>query len=847
MKRKTFISHSSKDKALVLKIAEKLKSESVWFDMWDMDAGDVLSDKIESGIDEAKNFLIILSQNSINSSWVKFELNMALIKYLENEDYRIIVAKIDNVKVPLRLKPFLRVDSNKSDEIVASVFDSLNGNEKSFKRQFINRNNEITSLQDMLYDTDIKFITLIGFFGIGKSSLIREALKRTYSNPEIIEINLSAAHFGSRLTLELCSHAEIELPKDNATDAELHNVNLTAIETLLSKGRFIVFNKMEAVLDDEGIPNEDISNIIEYFKDKDILSQHPIIFLSTRWLKLHNVERKSTDHIKINGLSNIHLGQIISSEIERTDPSSNYNPKSLSKISELLHGYPLAGRLAAPFISKYGPEFLAENMQVINQLKIDIAEEILSKAELNENEIEILEVLAIFEHPLNTNHIHDIINLDENAFMKCIDNLVSFNLVETDGNGLMLHPLVNDFYLRLARNSPNFKNITSQLSDIAINHLDKLQNTDKTYVYWLTSACRLLFYCGRQDESRALRRDLIGELKDAAIKLYQRQDYSTSLSFCNDFLESRPNDKDILFTKARCLSRIGKMDNSIEILHDLVSYEHNKYRLSKYNYAIGRVYIENSQKDGSFLDEAEKYFMESIRINEHETALQSMGELLFRKDRKEEAAAFIERKLESSPTDPYALSIYSDILWAMERKSEAIGKIIEALKFQPKNPNFIFRAGRFFAESDKAHEAYNYFSSAVKLDDSYFDARLSLANTCIDLGYLDEAKEHIDILEHKIKGDKINVLESIKTNYLLKTENVQEAESLSQKLLRKNRNVITLGLSAKVHIYKYRESVKKGLTLIAETDKNKAIDLINEGLSLDSENKTLKAMKESLI
>jgi len=846
MKRKTFISHSSKDKELVLQIANKLKRENVWFDMWDMDSGDVLSEKIESGIDEAKNFLIILSQNSAQSPWVKYELNMALIKYLENEDYRIIVARIDNVEVPLRLKPFLRIDSNNNEKIVNSVFDSLSGEEKSFKRLFVNRNNEITSLQDMLYDKDIRFITLIGFFGIGKSSLIKEALKRTYSNPEIIEINLSAAHFGSRLTLELCSKAQIDLPKDGATEIELKKNNLIAIETLLAKGNFIIFNRMEAVLDDEGVPNEDICNILEYLKDKEILSRYPILLLSTRWLKLDNIDKKAISNLKINGLSNVHLGQIISAEIERTDPTSNYDPKSLSKITERLHGYPLAGKLAAPFILKYGIDFLVENMQVINQLKIDIAEEILSKAKLSEKEIEILEVLSIFEYPLSTGHIYQVLKINENDFLKCIDNLVSFNLIETDGNGLMLHPLVNDFYLRLARSSSNFKTITNSLSDIAIDHLNILQITDKTYVYWLTNACRLLFYCGRSEESRALRRDLIGELKDAAIKLYQRQDYSTSLNFCNDFLESRPNDKDILFTKARCLSRIGEMNESIEILKDLIAYENSKYRLAKYNYAIGRAYIENSQKNETYLDEAEKYFMKSIKINEHESALQSMGELLFRKNKKEEAAAFIERKLESSPTDPYALSIYSDILWAMGRKSEAIGKIIEVLKFQPQNPNFIFRAGRFLAECNKLPEAYSYFSNAVKLDDSYFDARLSLADTCINLGYLDEAEKHIKILESKIKGDKLNILDSIKANYLIQRNKISEAEDLAQKLVKKNRNVITLGLLAKVHIYKYKEYIKKGLTLIAETDKNKARDLISEGLTIDANNETLKKMLESL-
>jgi len=94
MIKKTFISHSSKDKEIVNELAEKLHETNVWFDLWDMEVGDELSEKIETGIDEAKNFLIVLSKNSVKSSWVRYELNMAIIKYLENEDYRIIVASV---------------------------------------------------------------------------------------------------------------------------------------------------------------------------------------------------------------------------------------------------------------------------------------------------------------------------------------------------------------------------------------------------------------------------------------------------------------------------------------------------------------------------------------------------------------------------------------------------------------------------------------------------------------------------------------------------------------------------------------------------------------------------------
>jgi Archaeal ATPase./TIR domain. len=849
--KKTFISHSGFDKIIVKELAHKLKNENVWFDLWDMESGDVLSEKIETGIDEAKIFLLILSNNSINSNWVKYELNMAIIKYLENEDYRIVVARIDKVEVPLRLKPFLRIDCEKSINIVEDIYENITSTndttQKSFKRQFINRSAEITSLQDMLYDPMTRFISVIGFFGIGKSSLLKEALKRIYSNSNIVEINLSRAFIGSRLTLELCSKANLSIPLDGASKEELDKMNLMAIETLLSKQNFIVFNKIESILDDEGQPNEDFKSILEYFQDKEILNKTPFFLLSTRWLSFDFINKTNFETLKVDGVSSKHLSHIINSEIERTDPNAIIDTDSIEKISGYLHGYPLAGRLAASIIVKYGSKYLIDNIHVINKLKIDIAEDIISQAKLTDCEIEILELLAIYEHPLKPTYINEVINIEIDDFNRCIDNLVSFNLLETNGEALLLHPLVNDFYLKLARNSPNFIPFADKLSLIAKKVLNITESTDRNYVYWLTNTCRMLFYCGKHEESRKLRRDLIGELKDAAIKLYQRQDYSNSLLFCNDFLESKPDDKDVLFTKARCLSRIGKISESKNILENLIKHENNINRIAKYNYAIGRAYIENSQKnEDEYLENAEKYFMESIRLNEHATALQSMGELLFRKNKYEEAASFIERKLVDSPTDPYALSIYADILWAMGKKGDAIGKIMEVLKQQPRNPNFLFRAGRFLLESNEVLEAYKFFKQAVNLDDSYFDARLSLANACLDLDYLAESKQHIDFLNTKIKGDKQNILESIRANYYIKIDQIEKAEDIAQKLVRLNKNEANLGLLAKVYIYKSRISSKKGFTLIAESDKNRAKDLINEGLKIDVNNERLKAMLKSI-
>lgn len=574
---KTFISHSSKDKEFVIQLASRLSKEQVWFDMWDMDLGDVLSEKIEKGIDETKNFVIILSKNSINSAWVKYELNMAIIKFLEDEDYRLIIVRIDDTSIPLRLKPFLRIDMDHQetyDNIIENVYQAIKTTDKdvkSFKRQFVNRHEEIEKIQDYLFEDDVKFLGIIGLFGIGKSSLIREALKRIYSNIQVAEFILSPAHFGARLTIELCSRAGLPLPQDGAPQPELFDLNIAALEQLISKKTFIIFNRVESLLDEDGFPHEDILEIIKYFSNNEISVYTPLCFLSTRWFKLPPANKTAFQFLQLKGLSNIHLVHIIQTEIERITSKQKYDRDALLTMASPLQGYPLAGKLAAPLIVQYGLEYLQQNVHLIHDLKVDIAEEIISKINVEEEELQVLEIIAIFDNPLNLLRIKNILHFEDNQMISIIDKLSSKNLIESQGDGLVLHPLVNDYYLKSARKNSKFNYYAENLADMAKSNLAQIDSTHPKYVFWLINACRLLFYCGKLHEGRALRQDLIGEVKNAAIKLYHRQEYSTALEFCNDYLETKPDDIDILYTKSRCLSRLGELDQSLDMLQSLIN------------------------------------------------------------------------------------------------------------------------------------------------------------------------------------------------------------------------------------------------------------------------------------
>lgn len=112
MKRKVFISHSSYDKPFVLKLKKDLELNyiSTWLDQDEMFPGDSLQEKLDSALDESTHFVIILSPNSVNSEWVKYELKNALNQVEKSAIEKIIPFKYRECKIPETLDKLLYLD-----------------------------------------------------------------------------------------------------------------------------------------------------------------------------------------------------------------------------------------------------------------------------------------------------------------------------------------------------------------------------------------------------------------------------------------------------------------------------------------------------------------------------------------------------------------------------------------------------------------------------------------------------------------------------------------------------------------------------------------------------------------
>lgn len=133
---RVFLSHASEDKdSFVIPFATALRGRGldVWLDRWEMLPGDSLVDRIFSeGLGGAAAVIVVLSMASINKRWVAEELDVAVVKRIQ-DNTRLIPVVLDALQpadLPMAVRHLLfepvpdRADFEGAvDRVVRSVFD----------------------------------------------------------------------------------------------------------------------------------------------------------------------------------------------------------------------------------------------------------------------------------------------------------------------------------------------------------------------------------------------------------------------------------------------------------------------------------------------------------------------------------------------------------------------------------------------------------------------------------------------------------------------------------------------------------------------------------------------------
>lgn len=146
-----FLSHSHSERQLARRLAADLRKEGhiVWVDEAEIKIGDSLIEKIREGIDSVDYVAALLSKTSVESEWVKKELDIASNREIEEKRVVVLPLLVDDVKLPGFIKGKFYGDlrnKKKYSETLAALLRQLGPSQKLPKIEAveINRlNNEL--------------------------------------------------------------------------------------------------------------------------------------------------------------------------------------------------------------------------------------------------------------------------------------------------------------------------------------------------------------------------------------------------------------------------------------------------------------------------------------------------------------------------------------------------------------------------------------------------------------------------------------------------------------------------------------------------------------------------------
>lgn len=128
--KKIFISYSHDDREFAERLATALyqAGEEVWWDQWEILPGDSLIQKIfEEGLSNASAFIIVLSPSSVESKWVREELDVATVRKIEGVTRVIPVIK-EGTEIPTSLRSLMWLDMREDfDGGVRKIINAVHG------------------------------------------------------------------------------------------------------------------------------------------------------------------------------------------------------------------------------------------------------------------------------------------------------------------------------------------------------------------------------------------------------------------------------------------------------------------------------------------------------------------------------------------------------------------------------------------------------------------------------------------------------------------------------------------------------------------------------------------------
>lgn len=688
---KAFLSHSSKDKDLVRKVAQQLGNKNCVLDEISFDPGRKTLEQIFSELDSSDIFVLFISNESLESTWVKKEINRA--KENLSNDYldRIIPIIIDenvtysDTRIPKWIaKPYnLKFIENEVIILkkIRQALKEVNFKKTKFNQEieknFVGRNDEMEKFENDINNIDNwtpTYIIAYNYFeGIGRRTFLKNALRKYeltnyLDSPTTITIDSKESIENFIYKLNTIS----KIPEILDYDFSVLSIESKIEIAVKLLKQFMDYKELVFVIDEGGIvlPN---NTIVDWFKslvNNELFDNNLILCLISKFrpneVKLRR-EKKSLVY-RIPELSkpeskNLFLRLLKIYQLE------NLRREDKEFFIEHLNGIPSQIIYAVNLI-EINPLEAKKNINEIVEYSDRFSSTILNHLKDTPNAYQ----LAIF---LSTNEIFsvDLINkvFGENdytsAAVQKLFDLSLFNFVFGGYEYVKLNPTLSDFINRSKIRIDNEYNdrLNNVTKELLKEDLDKIIIDD--YSEFMITLQNMLV-----NEIKIPKKYFIPSLIiKNVIKEYDKGNYDYVIRICLELLENSNYDQQIIWeTNYRLTLAYARTRN--DNFFDHISFFKNEINNLDYYFLLGFYHRHKGNKS-----KALEYYHKALEYYpEHSRTKREIVNLYLSLGQYEDALELAKENYEKRKTNIY--HIHSYFISVIRRKKRFTSSEITTLQ-----------------------------------------------------------------------------------------------------------------------------------------------------------------------
>lgn len=154
---RVFLSHNRIDKEIARSLGAYLvlAGADVWFDEWQIQAGDSIPGKLNEGLAEFDVFILLWSEKAARSNWVRREFEAAIHRVLETGKGRVIPCQVDDTPLPPLIRDIRAEDLRDPKKDIPKLIDGVLG--------FRTRKDRMLAIQEAIDEMDFNWVAGISF------------------------------------------------------------------------------------------------------------------------------------------------------------------------------------------------------------------------------------------------------------------------------------------------------------------------------------------------------------------------------------------------------------------------------------------------------------------------------------------------------------------------------------------------------------------------------------------------------------------------------------------------------------------------------------------------------------